>query len=333
MAQIHRLAAVGQQQGVGRLHGSVAHQFFGEGHQVLVVPIRGVELHHGELGVVTHRDAFVAEVAVDLKHTLKPTHDQSFQVQLWRDAQEHLLVQRVVVRGEGLGVCTAGDGVQHRRFNFEEVVLHHEITNTADRFASRHKALASGLVRHQIDVALAVFDLLVSHAVELVGHGPQALGQHADAGGVDRQLTRTCFEQLAFASHDVAQVPVFEVGVQLFAHVIAGHVNLDAAGAVLQRGKAGLAHHALEHHAARHLGELAFFGQHLGGLVAMQLVQSGSVVRGLEIVGEGHALARGLTRAHDLELLAALGHELVFVDGSGFGSGGGVVVRHLKRRE
>jgi hypothetical protein len=38
-----------------------------------------------------------------------------------------------------------------------------------------------------------------------------------------------------------------------------------------------------------------------------------------------------LTLTHDLELLAALGNELVFVDGSGFGRGGGVVVRHLKR--
>ena len=57
----------------------------------------------------------------------------------------------------------------------------------------------------------------------------------------------------------------------------------------------------------------------------------GGMVRGLEIVGEGNALARSLTLAHDLELLAALGNELVFVDRSGFGRGGGVVVRHLKR--
>jgi hypothetical protein len=167
--------------------------------------------------------------------------------------------------------------------------------------------------------------------VELVGHGAQALGQHADAGGVDRQLACARFEQLAFARHDVAQIPVFEIGVKLFAHVIACHVNLDAARAVLQRGKAGFAHHALEHHAARHFGELTFFGQHLGGFVAMQLVQGGGVMRGFEIVREGNALARSLTLAHDLELLAALGNELVFVDGSGFWRGGGVVVRHLKR--
>ena len=101
----------------------------------------------------------------------------------------------------------------------------------------------------------------------------------------------------------------------------------------MQSGKTGLAHHTLEHHAASHFGEVTFGGQHLGGFVAMQFVQSGGVVRGFEIVGEGDALARSLTLAHDLELLAALGNELVFVDRSGFRNGGGVVVRHLKGRE
>jgi hypothetical protein len=85
----------------------VADQLLGEVHQVLVVPVGRVELHHGELGVVAHRDAFVAEVAVDLEHALKAAHQQALEVQLGRDAQEHLLLQRVVVRDERLGVGAA----------------------------------------------------------------------------------------------------------------------------------------------------------------------------------------------------------------------------------
>ena len=96
----------------------------------------------------------------------------------------------------------------------------------------------------------------------------------------------------------------------------------------MQRGKAGLAHHALEHHAARHFGELTFFGQHFSRFVTMQLVQGGGVVRGFEIVGEGHALACSLTLTHDLELFAALGHELVFVHSRDLRCVGGVLVRH-----
>ena len=116
--QVNGLTAVGQLQAAGSLQCRIAHQVFGEGHQVAVVPIRRVELHHGEFGVVPYRNTFVAEVAVDLKHALEAAHDQALQIQLRRNAQKHLLVQRVVVRGEGPRIGTARNRVQHRRFHF-----------------------------------------------------------------------------------------------------------------------------------------------------------------------------------------------------------------------
>lgn len=50
-----------------------------EGHHVGVVPVRGVELHHRELGVVPHADAFVAEVAVDLEDAVEPPTSSRFR--------------------------------------------------------------------------------------------------------------------------------------------------------------------------------------------------------------------------------------------------------------
>ena len=132
-----------------------------------------------------HRDAFVTEVAVDLEHPLKATHNQALEVELGRDAQEHLLVQRVVVGGEGPGVGAARYRVQHGRFNFQKVVRHHELAHTTDSLAARREALAGGLVHHQVDIALAVLDLLVGNAMELVWHRTQAFGQQAHLGGVD----------------------------------------------------------------------------------------------------------------------------------------------------
>jgi ribosomal protein L7/L12 len=132
------------------LPGGVAQQCLGEVHQVLVVPVRRVELHHRELGVVAHADAFVAKAAVDLEHALEAADDQALQVQLGRDAQEHLLVQRVVVRHEGLGVGAAGDGVEHGRFHLHEAVFAHEAWRIADsvalRAAKRARA-ASSMIR------------------------------------------------------------------------------------------------------------------------------------------------------------------------------------------
>ena len=142
LGQINRFAVIGQQQGADSFLGCIANQAFGELHQVLVVPIGRVKLHHGEFGVVTHRNTFIAEISVDLEHPLKPTDQQALPVQLWRNAQKHFLVQRIVVGSERPGIRATWDGVQHGRFDFQEAVLHHEFANAANRFAAGHEALA-----------------------------------------------------------------------------------------------------------------------------------------------------------------------------------------------
>jgi hypothetical protein len=86
----------------------------------LYVAERLVELHHRELGVVARRDALVAEDAPDLEHPLHPADDQPLEVQLERDAQVQLHVERVVVGGERAGVGAAGLGVQHRGLDLDE---------------------------------------------------------------------------------------------------------------------------------------------------------------------------------------------------------------------
>ena len=333
LRQVHRAALVGHLQAAGGLHGHLADQRLGEVHQVQVVPVRRVELHHGELGVVAHRDAFVAVAAVDLEDALEAAHDQALQVQLGRDAQVHLLLQRVVVRDKRLGVGAARDGVQHGRLDLEEAVAHHELAQAAHGLAAGYEALAGVLVGDQVHIALAVLLLLVGHAVELVGQRAQALGEQAQAGHLDRQLARLGLHQRAFGAQDVAQVPVLERGIQVFAHGVAGHVKLDAAAhlaqrAVLDRGEAGLAHHALEHHAAGHrYGDWRGLQRFIGGFAVVQ-VQLRRLVDGLEVVREGDAAARGLGLAQRTELLAALGDELVVV----LGGGGGLVVGHRRGR-
>ena len=82
---------------------------------------------------------------------------------------------------------------------------------------------------------------------------------------------------------------------------------------VLQRGEAGLAHHALEHHAAGHADHGDVFVQLLRRLGAVVRQQVGGAVAGLEVVGKGDALALPLRLAQGLQLLAPLGDELVVV--------------------
>ncbi len=101
---------------------------------------------------------------------------------------------------------------------------------------------------------------------------------------------------------------MLERGQHFRTHRVLRDVELDAAGAVLQRREAGLAHHALEHHPAGddglHAQRFQFLVRHLAVLV----VQVGRAVLGLEIVREGDAGG-----AQGLQLLAPLGHQLVVV--------------------
>jgi hypothetical protein len=207
-----------------------------------------------------------------------------------------------------------------------KTVGHHELAQRAHGLAARLEALARGLVGDQVDIALAVLLLLVGHAVELVGQRAQALGEQPKPAHLDRQLAGLGLHQRAFGTQDVAQVVVLERRVGLFTQRVARDVELDAAGAVLQRREAGLAHHALEHHAAGDADHDGLRFQRLCVGFAVGRDQRRSAVRGLEVVREGDLLATGLRRAQRLQFLATLGDELVVVDrrrggGGGFGHG------------
>ena len=135
---------------------------------------------------------------------------------------------------------------------------------------------------------------------------------------MNRQLAGPGFEQRAGCRHNVAQIPVFEGTVNFLTHPFIIDVQLNASTRrakrrVLQRRKAGFAHHALEHHAASHMNLQCQRLQLFVGFVLVVRKQCLCPVRGLDVVGESHAFALGLLLAHRLELFAALNDELVFI--------------------
>ena len=141
----------------------------------VVVPVRRVELQHRELGVVARtRDAFVAEVAVDLEHALEAADDQALQVQLRRDAQEHVA---------GRARCGGSRTAWPRRRPGSDCSIGVSTSRkpcatmksriAAMRLAARHEAARASSFDDQVDVALPVALLAVGEAVELVGQRPQ----------------------------------------------------------------------------------------------------------------------------------------------------------------
>ena len=70
----------------------------------------------------------------------------------------------------------------------------HETTHRGHGFTACYKSMARLLGDDQVNVALAVFQLVVGQAVKFIGQGPQGFGQQAQFGAMNRQLTFIRFE-------------------------------------------------------------------------------------------------------------------------------------------
>src|SRR5207237_5661204 len=98
-------------------HRDLDHQLVGQFHQVAIIPIRFVELEHRELGVVPGGDALVTEAAVDLEDLFQAAYDQPLEIELRRDPQIQLRVERVVMGHEWPRRRAAGNRMHHRRLD------------------------------------------------------------------------------------------------------------------------------------------------------------------------------------------------------------------------
>ena len=124
------LALVGEREPAGQRLAELGEERLGQLHQVAVVGVRLVELEHRELGVVLGRDALVAEDPADLVDAVEAAHDQPLEVELRRDAQVEVHVERVVVGHERPRRRAAGDRLHHRRLDLEEAA---RVEERADR--------------------------------------------------------------------------------------------------------------------------------------------------------------------------------------------------------
>ena len=140
-------------------------ELLGELDEVVVVGVGHVELAHGELGIVCHVDALVAEVAAYLVDAVDAAHHQLLQVELGRDAHEQVHVEVVVVRDERLGRGAAGDHVHERRLDLEEAQVVEERAQVLDDLRLGHELLLHPVVHHQVQIALTEAGLFVLQAI------------------------------------------------------------------------------------------------------------------------------------------------------------------------
>ena len=191
--------------------------------------------------------ALVAEVFRELVDALEAAHDETLQVEFISDAEVEVDVECIVVRHEGAGGGATGDGLQDGRFDLKVSAGVEELAHGGVDFAALDEDLLHVGIDHEVDVTLAIAllgvgEAVVDYAVFLLDHGqrPERFREHGQLFGVDRNLAHLCAENEAADADEVADVEqLFEYGVVQFrvgwigADVVAGDVDLDAAGGVL----------------------------------------------------------------------------------------------------
>ena len=143
----------------------------GQGHHVAEVPVRPVDLHHRELGVVVRVHRLVPEVPGNLKDLLEAAHHEPLQVEFGSDPEEEFLVEEVVVGGERPGVCPAIDRLEDGGLELEEPVVVEIPADEGDDAAPVPEGLPALLVDDQVHVPLPVPLLHVGKPVELLRAG------------------------------------------------------------------------------------------------------------------------------------------------------------------
>ncbi len=172
---------------------------------MFVVHVRLVELEHRELGIVLRRDPLVPEVTVDLVHPFEAADGQALEIQLRRDPQIQVEVERVVMRHERARQRASRDRLHHRRLDFEEPAVVQELPNRRHDARARLEHLPGLGIDDQVEVPLPVAHFDVGQSMPLLGQRHPALGEELDVRRPDRQLVGPCAKHAASDADVVAQ--------------------------------------------------------------------------------------------------------------------------------
>ena len=201
-------------------------------HHRFVVAIRLVQLDHREFWVVRAVDAFVSEHPANLVHPLDPTDHQPLEVQLQRDPQVELHIERIVMRRKGPCRGPTCDRMQNGRFRFDEIPRFERAADRVDDLAARQHPLQDAFVVDQVDVPLPQQHLDIPRPMEFFRRLRERLREKRHLRGRDRLLARPRDARLPVDANDVAQIDQFDQLPVVFGKISLGDHHLDATGPV-----------------------------------------------------------------------------------------------------
>src|SRR5579862_9398571 len=94
-------------------------------------------------------------------------------------------------------MTAAVEWLQDGRLDFHEAARIEETARRGGKLGAQHQAIERLAVRYQIQIALAIRQLPVLDAVELIRQRPQRLGQQTNLARLNRDLPRLGQKRLA----------------------------------------------------------------------------------------------------------------------------------------
>ena len=115
-----------------------------------------------------------------------------------------------MVRDKGARHGAAGDGLHHRRFHFDEVVLVQRVAERSHQLGPGEEDLTNLGIDDQVEISLAVAQLDVGEAMPFFGQGQQGLREEGQVLDVDGEFAGLGAKQVTVHADDVADVEQFE---------------------------------------------------------------------------------------------------------------------------
>ena len=133
-------------------------------------------------------DALVAEIAIDLKDLSHAAHEQSLEIQLWRNSQVQIDIKRVVMRRKRPRCSAACDRLHHGRLDFDKPVPLHESPCRRHDLAAAMEGLHRLRGGVHVHIAATVSLLGIGQAMIFLGRRRQRLAVHLKSIGPDADL-------------------------------------------------------------------------------------------------------------------------------------------------
>ena len=149
---------------------------------------------------------------------------------------------------KGAGSRTACIGYQHRSFYLHKAFSTQILKDSSKDFRTLNKCILNILIHNQIHISLAVAQICICKAVELLRKNLKALGKKGKLTCVYGNFSCLCSKDCSFYAYNITDIQLFKFLIGIFPHTVSGHIYLNASLQILKVAERSLAHDALKHH-------------------------------------------------------------------------------------